>query len=66
VLSSNAPLPSQTAEIPAGRAAPTDAIGYSFGGVPLPLILGFLLAAVPGSRRIRRYMERLFTEVLAT
>jgi hypothetical protein len=66
VLSSNAPLPSQTADIPVGRAPPTDPIGYSFGGVPLPLILGLLLAAIPGSRRIRRYMERLFTEVVAT
>lgn len=66
VLSTNAPLPSQTAEIPAGGARPSDAIGYTFGGVPFPLILGLLLAAIPGSRRIRRYMERLFTEVVAT
>jgi hypothetical protein len=67
VLSGNVPLPSQTAAIPSGRtAAPSDAVGYSFGGVPLPLVLGLFLAAIPGSRRIRRYMERLFTEVITT
>jgi hypothetical protein len=68
VLSSNAPLPSQTAAIPiAGAATPTsDAIGYTFGGIPVAVILGLFLAAIPGSRRIRRYMERVFTEVMTS
>jgi hypothetical protein len=67
VLSSNTPLPSQTAAVPAatGTAASTnEPIGYTFGGVPLVLVLGLLLAAIPGSRRIRRYMERMFTEII--
>jgi hypothetical protein len=69
VLSSNVVPPSQTASIPARTttgAPANEAIGYTFGGVPLVLVLGLLLAAIPGSRRIRRYMERIFTEVLAT
>lgn len=68
VLSSNVPPPSQTAAIPTtGTAAPAnEAIGYTFGGIPLVLVLGLFLAAIPGSRRIRRYMERVFTEVMTT
>jgi hypothetical protein len=37
----------------------TQPISYTFGGVPVLLVIGLLLAAVPGSRRIRRYLERL-------
>jgi hypothetical protein len=66
VLSANVPLPSQTAAIPATRTTAPEAIGYTFGGIPLPLVLGLFLAAIPGSRRIRRYMERVFTEVMTT
>ncbi|MEY2430308.1 MAG: hypothetical protein QOC92_33 [Acidimicrobiaceae bacterium] len=69
ILSSNPSLPSQTAAIPTRTGTPTSpntAIGYTFGGVPLVLVLGLFLAAIPGSRRIRRYMERVFTEVLTT
>ena len=67
-LSSNVPLPSQTAAIPPARTSvpANEAIGYSFGGVPLAVVLGLFFAAIPGSRRIRRYMERVFTEVLTT
>jgi hypothetical protein len=69
LLSTNTALPSATATMPATAAVPApraDAIDYSFDGVPAPLIIGLLLAAIPASRRIRRYVEHLFTEVMTT
>lgn len=49
-------LPRQDATV----AAATKPIGYSFSGVPAQLVLGLSLMALPGARRVRRYMQRLF------
>jgi hypothetical protein len=59
LLSSNTPLPSQAGPRPGATVPATQPISYTFGGVPVLLVIGLLLAAVPGSRRIRRYLERL-------
>jgi hypothetical protein len=56
-----------TAAPPSGPAAPApsftevEPVAYSFAGVPAPLIAGLFLLALPASRRIRRYMERILT-----
>lgn len=49
-------------------AAPlaTDGVAYSFAGVPAALLVGLCLLALPGARRLRRYMERIFTLVAPT
>ncbi len=41
----------------------SDGAPYAFAGVPAALALGLALLALPGGRRVRRYMERLFTLV---
>ena len=70
LLSSNAPLPSQSVPARSSSSSPaaptTQPIGYTFGGVPALLVVGLFLAAIPGSRRIRRYMERLFATAAPT
>lgn len=69
LLSANTTTPAPTAAVPAASAMPaarTDPIDYSFDGLPLPLVVGLLLAAVPLSTRVRRYIEHLFTEVMTT
>jgi hypothetical protein len=50
------------------RSAPltTEAVAYSFAGVPAPLLAGLLLLALPASRRITRYMERVLRLVEPT
>jgi hypothetical protein len=56
--------PPRAAPSPGPVAAPAASSGpapYSFDGVPLPLAVGGFLLAVPGARRIRRYVERLMT-----
>jgi hypothetical protein len=37
----------------------TTPAAYSFGGVPLSLVVGGFLVAIAGARRVRRYVERL-------
>lgn len=36
-----------------------DVTGYTFGGVPVVLVLGLIYLAIPGARRVRRYMLRV-------
>lgn len=43
-----------------------DDVAYSFAGVPAPLLIGLALLALPAARRLRRYMERIFTLVAPT
>jgi len=56
------PTPAATAALPTGQ----EAAAYTFGGVPLPMAVGVSLLAIPGGRRIRRYIERLTSLVGAT
>lgn len=42
-------------------AGSSDDLDYSFDGVPVSLVLGLTALAFPGARRIRRYMDHLFT-----
>lgn len=37
----------------------TQPVSYSFAGVPVPLIAGLFLLALPVSKRVRRYMDRI-------
>ena len=55
------PRPARAASDPVatGFEAP-QAVAYSFGGVPIPGALFLLLLCIPGIRRVRRYVERLF------
>ena len=68
LLSSNTALPSQSVPPRASLVAvpASEPIGYTFGGVPVLLVIGLLLAAIPGSRVLRRYMERLFATAAPT
>ena len=53
-----------------GPAAPpltgvpaADVATYTFGGVPVALVLGLFYIAIPGARRVRRYVLRVMTLV---
>lgn len=62
VITPDAPSTNLTPPAPSGDFVPTEQIAvYGFDGVPASLVLGLFLLAVPGARRIRRYMTRMFT-----
>ena len=49
---------------PALTVAPAaEVTGYTFAGVPVALLLGLLYVAIPGARRVRRYMLRVMALV---
>lgn len=61
---------SPTAADPGGANTPplavvpaADVAGYTFGGVPAVLVLGLFYIAIPGARRVRRYMHRVMALV---
>jgi hypothetical protein len=61
-------VPTTTPE-PAPPTAPSvmpeEPLDYDFAGVPAPLVAGLMLLAIPGGRRVRRYMDRVLSTVAA-
>ncbi len=51
-------LPSGSSSQPEVLLPTSDAVDYDFAGVPPTLVVGLILLAIPGARRIRRYMTR--------
>lgn len=52
-----------TTNAPLGGVPAADVASYTFGGVPVVLVLGLFYVAIPGARRLRRYMLHVMTLV---
>jgi hypothetical protein len=52
-----------TPNIPVTPNLPIDTVAYAFDGVPVGLLLGLFLLAIPAATRVRRYMQRILALV---